>query len=736
MTEQRREPVIDSASAWRRAASLLGWLPLPSILTLYAAVAVAGTAFFFFLHYLGNQIPYPLAEQRVAAGLHPDSSHVAGHLFNGPYVYCEISLTILKMAERQAAGENSFLDAAALKTLGRWGAPCSRLKAALDGVEQEEVSFTARYWWGARALFAIALRHFSALEVRELMEAATYTAYALLALALLLLSPRTLLVISPLVLYGGLFSGIRYFADIVNGAPSLWAVLSATAVALLMRRRGSSPLVPLAAERLFCFFSGMVSCFLWLGEGHAFLAITLIGMVAYFGGRHLGRPAAAMDAISCISLYLVGFAACYALGFMVKAAVVDGVWDEFWSRVAYTFTKAAEKTPSLMDTWRQYLGIFHFMAMGKRLVLAGEMLTFFSLFALLTSTAFVAVQMFGRIGGGWVAAASGGRPPSTGNRFSPSLDILWILGLLSVNIPNFVMYDDVLARSASLLFVPFGLCASSLILVVLRMNKQGLLVLSGGLFAYTAVIGLYLKIEESLLASKIAGSEPVVRSVFDLHLFDDQLVYVKDRCADREVDHRFNLDVLPHTLNDLSGDPWRLGYEELDFIFPSRYYSYQHAIRREKCILVRPLPGYEISCIQASQQHWRAEYCLDVFKRRQQRVLAAIEETRPLIRSRFDVYLIGNELIYLKDQCTKEDHAAKFFLHVRPVDEVYLRDHSQGRSFVNLDFRFNPTYEDSRRPQRCIAARSLPEYDIASIWTGQFAGGERFWDGEYHWSSE
>ena len=737
MTERRRNFVIGSASAWRSAASLVGSLPPPSTLALYAAVAIVGTAFFFFLHHLGNQLPYPLAEQRFAAAEHRDSSHVRpGNLFNGPYVYCEISLTILKMAERRAAGENAFFDAVALKTLGPGGAPCSRLKAALKGVEQEETAFKARYWWGARALFAIALRHFSAAEVRELIEACTYAAYALLALSLLLLSPRTLLVVSPLVLYGCFFSGIRYFSDVVNGAPSLWAVLSASVVALLMRRQALRPQAPLAAVRLFCFCTGMVSCFMWLGEGHAFLAITLIGLVTYFGGRHLGRPAAASDAISCVSLYLVGFAVCYALGFVVKAAVVDGAWNEFWSQVLYVFSIVVEKAPSLMDTWRQYLGIFHFMAMGKRYVLVGELLAFCSLFALVASITFVVLQIFGRIGGAKAAATAGDRCPSAGGRFKPSLDILWILGLLLANVPNFAVSDDIPARSASFLFVPFGLSASGLILVVLKLNRRGVSVLFGSLFACAAALLLCLRVEENFFVSKIEGSDPIVYSAFDLYLFDEELVYVKDRCADREVDGRFYLDVLPRRVEDLSGDPWRRGYEEMDFTFASRYYSYQHAIRNRKCILVRPLPDYDVSCIQASQGHWEAEYCRSDFKRKQQRVLRAIEEASPIIRSRFDVYLIDNELIYLKDQCTKEDRATNFFLHVRPVDKTHLRDHAQGRDFINLDFQFYPSYKDLSRPQRCIVARPLPKYDIASIWTGQFAGGERLWEEEFHRRSD
>ena len=697
-------------------------------------MAAFGTAFFFFLHHLGNQIPYDLAKQRFIAAEHRGSSHVKpGNLFDGPYVYCEISLSILRMAKRRAEGANSVLDAVALKTLGPPGAPCSRLQAALSGVKQEEHTFKARYWWGARAVFAIALNYFSAKEVRELTEICLYFAYALLAASLLLLSPKTLLVVSPLVLYGTFFSGIRYFSDIVNGVPHLWTVLSAAVLAFLMRSRASGSTAATGAVGVFCFFTGMASCFLWLGEGHAFLAIALIGMVSYFGGSHLGRPAATRDAIACVSLYLAGFAACYGLSLIVKAALMEGVWEELWRRVIYIFSIAGKKLPSLMDTWRQYLGLFYFMAMGKQYVLAGELLAFFSLFALAASTTFVVLQMFGRIGGEAEAAATGGgrRPPAS-SRFKPSLDILWILGLLLVNVPNFLMHDDVPARSASLLFVPFGLSASGLILVVLRMNGRGLIVLFGGLFACTVIFLLYMKIEEHFFVKKIEGSEPVVRSAFDLYLFDDELVYVKDRCSDREIDRRFYLNALPSDINDLSGGHRRRGYEQMNFTFASRYYSYQHAIRSKKCILVRPLPDYEVSCIRVAKGFWRAEHCTDGFKRKQERVLRTIDESEPVINSRFKVYLIGDELIYVKEQCTEEDRAAKFFLHVRPVDKAHLQEGSQDRKFDNLDFHYYPLFQDLDGPQRCIVARPLPNYDIASIWTGQFAGGKVLWGGEFH----
>ena len=112
-----------------------------------------------------------------------------------------------------------------------------------------------------------------------------------------------------------------------------------------------------------------------------------------------------------------------------------------------------------------------------------------------------------------------------------------------------------------------------------------------------------------------------------------------------------------------------------------------------------------------------------------------IEESDPLIRSDFDVHLIGNTLMYVKGGCREDDIAKKFFLALFPVDESNLLAKRRQHGFDNLDFFF----EDRaiRRDERCIAITPLPDYDIARIHTGQYiqrADGsfEHPWEGEIH----
>ena len=108
----------------------------------------------------------------------------------------------------------------------------------------------------------------------------------------------------------------------------------------------------------------------------------------------------------------------------------------------------------------------------------------------------------------------------------------------------------------------------------------------------------------------------------------------------------------------------------------------------------------------------------------------------PLIRSRYDVYLNGNTLIYVKDDCNPDvsDINDGFFLGVFPVDESALPNERRQYGFENLDFRFY--HKGIRRSDdQCIAIVLLPDYDIARIYTGQYiqrADGsfEHTWEGD------
>ncbi len=110
-----------------------------------------------------------------------------------------------------------------------------------------------------------------------------------------------------------------------------------------------------------------------------------------------------------------------------------------------------------------------------------------------------------------------------------------------------------------------------------------------------------------------------------------------------------------------------------------------------------------------------------------------VGDREPSIRSDWDVYFSEDTLTYVKEPCAPADTEAWFFLALYPVDVNDLPDDSKQYGFDNLDFRFD------RRgvilDGRCTATVALPEYDIASIGTGQYVpvegGYNHLWEGEF-----
>lgn len=108
--------------------------------------------------------------------------------------------------------------------------------------------------------------------------------------------------------------------------------------------------------------------------------------------------------------------------------------------------------------------------------------------------------------------------------------------------------------------------------------------------------------------------------------------------------------------------------------------------------------------------------------------IAELTRRPPNIRSNYDVYRSGNNLIYVKKPCSeKEDTAMRFFLRVFPVDPSILLHQSNSD---NLELRFaDYAYETGGT---CVAILDLPRYPIATIRTGQVIPGKRvIWSGDF-----
>ena len=109
----------------------------------------------------------------------------------------------------------------------------------------------------------------------------------------------------------------------------------------------------------------------------------------------------------------------------------------------------------------------------------------------------------------------------------------------------------------------------------------------------------------------------------------------------------------------------------------------------------------------------------------------SIASGEPAARSVFDIYTGENTVTYLKSPCSAADVQAEFFLHVIPEDLEDLPAHRRQYGFGGANFRYGNTAALAFGGQ-CIAERTLPDYPIARIRTGQFTPeGDQIWMAEF-----
>lgn len=118
-----------------------------------------------------------------------------------------------------------------------------------------------------------------------------------------------------------------------------------------------------------------------------------------------------------------------------------------------------------------------------------------------------------------------------------------------------------------------------------------------------------------------------------------------------------------------------------------------------------------------------------------------LNDTQPLIRSIFNVYLKENSLIYVKQLCPLSQ-APPFFLHLVPIDKSDLPGIRglpivrEKYGFDNLDFRFDK--RGLRFEEKCMVVIPLPNYAIKTIRTGQWLPDEEkhVWEGSFDFTGQ
>ena len=130
----------------------------------------------------------------------------------------------------------------------------------------------------------------------------------------------------------------------------------------------------------------------------------------------------------------------------------------------------------------------------------------------------------------------------------------------------------------------------------------------GSVFRVSPAAGDPLDAYRSAYAEAASG-EPVIASVFDVHLRGGALTYLKEDCAPADAQARFFLHVVPANESDLPYARRRHGFDNLGFAFDI------HGARFDgKCLTTAILPAYPISVVRTGQfvrgegELWEGEF--------------------------------------------------------------------------------------------------------------------------------
>ena len=775
----RQLSLLPRFSSWRQVARSI---------VLYAAVLIVGAGFFFFLHYLGNQIPYDLAVRRFSTeyALNLPYERISPkhlsykYLFffegerddviiNHPWQHCEISLLVAAGASRDER-YNAFRDTMILKTFRSWRLDenydafrnvdtrlghvwtCYKFMAMTAGLQAATFEVQSpRYWYGSKVLYALALRHLSLFDIHQFVRFGTYGAYLLLGLSLALVGWRVFLIGSPIVVFGIFLSAIDYFPDIGNGIPYLFALLSVSVLCLLMWRKASS-----RAVRLSCFIMGMVSQYLFYFDGHYIFLIPMMVFVVWLGYQYIKPGERARMVVVCIALYFVGFVSCFMLGQTVKVVVAEVLVDdqERVGRRAYitgpvviseAFTKV---TGHLVRTVREALVplLDEDYALDRRCGLCTEGISRFEKLPVMRDLgAFWGMSKMSGAASNALSISSALALLSAlfiawfnsrrGNPRSMQ-DLLFMIVLVLVVCLMFMLPDDSPFRKARFVFILVALCWSCLIMALMRTSRRMVLSVGAGfIIPWLLTMGWWgaNAVSTDVLTR---GSEMVARSDFDIYMNEDRLVYVKDDCDDADVTPKFFLHIIPVDANDLAEDRLIDGYDVSNFFFQRNRLPFTPSDRLSflaRCAASVDLPDYDISFIHTGQYTeeasiWDRTFSPDAIEVMDDLVDFQTDGYAPVIRSDFDVYLEKGELMYVKSPCNSGDVDARIFLHVYPMREKDLPQERRESGFDNLDFALSERGLENELG--CVGAIDLPEYPIVKIITGRLdEAGERIWDG-------
>ena len=234
---------------------------------------------------------------------------------------------------------------------------------------------------------------------------------------------------------------------------------------------------------------------------------------------------------------------------------------------------------------------------------------------------------------------------------------------------------------------------------------------------------LYRTADLPRVHASIAADEPSLRAPFDLRLDGRTLTYARQECSRDDAALPFFLEAVP-----ADGGP----AVRLDFAL------HDHGVRFGGACLARiALPGEPLAGLRTGQRAeglpalWEASLPVGdaSFPRGVSGWRETAEAARPALSSAFAVSLEGRTLHYVREGCGDADAAARFFVHVLPLDARDLPE--ARRPYGSERFAFGLRDRGLRHGGLCLASFALPDYAILGVRTGQYGDGGEVWSGQF-----
>ena len=725
-----------------------GWRrPFTNSATGFATVAALATSLFVLLHYIGNQTPYAVVSEKIAAEFEaePFAWGTRRPDFHGPWEYCYFSGAVLAGSRDSATPFRDALlprdlvlppendDSKARRDY------CDALQRAVNDNQWIEPHgpyasasgrMAHRQWFGGKALYAIGLRFLTVRQYHEFIRVATYGAYVALAAGLLLVGWRALVVASPVLICGATLSGIEHFSDVAKGTPHVWAILTPALVALLLRFRSSAE-----AIRLFCFFAGMVASYLWSFDGGNFVAAALIGLVVWLYHAPMAIKSRAARAAACVLAHAAGFVVGVILSTLVKAVAAGVLHSGFLFSAAKIMLRI--RAPEARDDASRDIGTW--MEIVPIGVPDADALLSVTAVTLAIAVLFAGYRAWRRDA-------------------MPLLDGLWIGALGIGSLAHFVLPNDLSFAASRLMYLPLGLSWSVVLAILLRTSRpvlHGLAFLSLGGGATLAGLVWQQSATTALLETIDSAEGPLRKRLlfydhFAVYLQNHRLIYQRGECEDADLRRRFVLELYPKHLKDLPPERRAQGY-----VFTTFYFIHHRRFTFSgSCIATVDLPPFPLAkittgnyCCYEGEQHWRASAQLasrdpaawltvyPMFGSGQlafpapflPRLVGYASEAGDAVGggTADDAEPAGLRLVLSSDgekACTPPQDVARFFVHVFPWD---ADDLPANRFFHNADFGWAELGDVV--DGKCEATVPLPRWPIKGIQAGQHRDQQILW---------